>query len=444
MAYDQIHVVDATSQMIEIALRSSTTGMLLTGKAYGDMTIKYQREGGAAATTVSVVTATKGSYTSGGFVETDIAGLYQFGIPNGAIATGTKAVTLTFACSGAIDVVKRIVLIGADLRNATSLGLSNLDAAVSSRSTYAGGDTSGTTTLLSRVVGTLATGTHNPQSGDAHAVVTHTDYGNAKLVRSTTPANTLDVGVAGETKADLVMILGTALFETAGQIAGAFTKFFNKAVPTGTVNSLPDAVPGTVGGLPTVDANNFIAGIQGTKNQFDDLTDAPAGPSAADIKTELEADGSKLDHLWEMTEDDGGVRRLTTNALEQAPTGAGTSDLDELLASHDTEDTLGNVLNDLVEEIGGLYRLTAGALAMAPGGGATTYSYSNTVDDGSGNLLDGVFVELATDSGMSNVVYTTHTNALGAFTVYSDVDGTHYLRLQLAGYSFTIQTVTLA
>lgn len=44
-------------------------------------------------------------------------------------------------------------------------------------------------------------------------------------------------------------------------------------------------------------------------------------PSTADIKTALEIDGGKLDHLWEMTEDDSGVRRLTTNALEQAPTG---------------------------------------------------------------------------------------------------------------------------
>jgi hypothetical protein len=43
-----------------------------------------------------------------------------------------------------------------------------LDAAISSRSTYAGGDTAGTTTLLSRILGTLASGTHKPQSGDAY------------------------------------------------------------------------------------------------------------------------------------------------------------------------------------------------------------------------------------------------------------------------------------
>ncbi len=38
-------------------------------------------------------------------------------------------------------------------------------------------------------------------------------------------------------------------------------------------------------------------------------------------------------------------------------------------------------------------------LADLMGTGSGTYSYSNTVDDGSGNLLDGVSIQLATDSG---------------------------------------------
>jgi hypothetical protein len=73
-----------------------------------------------------------------------------------------------------------------------------------------------------------------------------------------------------------------------------------------------------------------------------------------------------------------------------------------------------------------------------------TYAYTNTVDDGSGNLLDGVYIQLSTNSGFTNIVATTHTNASGAFTVRSDQAGTHYLRLQLAGYTFATQTVTLA
>jgi hypothetical protein len=52
-------------------------------------------------------------------------------------------------------------------------------------------------------------------------------------------------------ESDIVAILGAALTGTAAQIVAAFTKFFDKASPTGTVNSLPDAVAGANGGLPT-------------------------------------------------------------------------------------------------------------------------------------------------------------------------------------------------
>jgi hypothetical protein len=46
--------------------------------------------------------------------------------------------------------------------------------------------------------------------------------------------------------------------------------------------------------------------------------------SAAAVKTAMEADGGKLDHIWETTEDDAGVRRFTENALEEAPSGTST------------------------------------------------------------------------------------------------------------------------
>ena len=48
--------------------------------------------------------------------------------------------------------------------------------------------------LADWVVGTIDTYTGNTkQTGDSYAVVNHADYGNAQLVRSTTPANTLTV-----------------------------------------------------------------------------------------------------------------------------------------------------------------------------------------------------------------------------------------------------------
>lgn len=77
-------------------------------------------------------------------------------------------------------------------------------------------------------------------------------------------------------------------------------------------------------------------------------------PTAAEIKTALEANGTKLDHLWEMTEDDGGTRRLTENSLEQAPSGTGASAAtiadavwDETSTNHDTVGTMGKKIFDI-------------------------------------------------------------------------------------------------
>jgi hypothetical protein len=46
---------------------------------------------------------------------------------------------------------------------------------------------------------------------------------------------------------------------------------------------IPNAAPGGNLGLPLVDANNYVAGLQGTKNQLDDLNDV----STAQVNTEV-------------------------------------------------------------------------------------------------------------------------------------------------------------
>ncbi|KKN75799.1 hypothetical protein LCGC14_0376750 [marine sediment metagenome] len=58
-------------------------------------------------------------------------------------------------------------------------------------------------------------------------------------------------------EADLTYIHGTALTETAGQLAAAFKKFFDVAAPTATALSLPDALPDAAGGLPVSDAGGL-------------------------------------------------------------------------------------------------------------------------------------------------------------------------------------------
>jgi len=79
--------------------------------------------------------------------------------------------------------------------------------------------------------------------------------GNAEAsLTSRTPAA---LTANGNMKASLMEILATALTETSGYLAAGFKKFFNVGSPTGTVNSLPDAVPGQTGGLPTTNGTKL-------------------------------------------------------------------------------------------------------------------------------------------------------------------------------------------
>lgn len=110
-------------------------------------------------------------------------------------------------------------------------------------------------------------------------IPTVTDVTNAVKISAGTGAGQLDF-TSGVVKANLAQILGTALTETAGLIAAGFKKFFNIGTPTGTVNSLPDAVPGANGGLPTTNGTKVSQTVDLTAGQtiptVTNLTNAPA------------------------------------------------------------------------------------------------------------------------------------------------------------------------
>ncbi len=116
---------------------------------------------------------------------------------------------------------------------------------------------------------------------------------------------------------DLRQILGHAITQTGTQLADGFEHFFDHATPAITVG---DAMVGTDGANTVVppsvaqfEARSIVAA------SYFVVGDYTVAPTTAQIVTAMEINGSKLDHLWEMTEDDGGTRRLTTNALEQGP-----------------------------------------------------------------------------------------------------------------------------
>lgn len=133
----------STSRIARVFIGDSRsgTGAGLTGLVYnsGSLTAYYIREGSSSATAISLVTATVGTYTSSGFKEVDstnMPGVYELGLPNAAIASGAKSVTLYLqGAANMVPVVATIELDAVDYQNATSFGLSNLDAAITSRST---------------------------------------------------------------------------------------------------------------------------------------------------------------------------------------------------------------------------------------------------------------------------------------------------------------------
>ncbi len=124
----------------------------------------------------------------------------------------------------------------------------------------------------------------------AGTAITARDIGASVLLSAGSGTGQLDF-TSGVVKGNLAQILGTALTETAGLLAGGFKKFFNIASPTGTLNSLPDAVPDAAGGLP----------VTGTR-----LTSIPWN-AAWDTEVQSECDDAlvaqNLDHLVKIAVD---------------------------------------------------------------------------------------------------------------------------------------------
>lgn len=112
----------ATSKLLHVYIQDST-GTGITGLTAGSAGLKcaYLREGAANAVTVALVTATVGTYTSGGFIEVDatnLPGWYELGLPNAALAAGARSVVAMFAgAANMLPVPIEVALDGFDYAN---------------------------------------------------------------------------------------------------------------------------------------------------------------------------------------------------------------------------------------------------------------------------------------------------------------------------------------
>lgn len=219
----------ATSEIWQIFIRdsSSTTGGGLTGltNASSGLTAYYHRDTDTTATAISLVSMTVGSFTSSGFKEidaTNMPGWYQFCPPNAALASGAKS--CGFHLKGVTNMAPlpiEVQLLAVNVDDAVRMGMSSLPNANAGAN---GGlplsvDASGRVDVL-KINGTSQTAR---------------DIGASVLLSAGTGTGQLDF-TSGVVKANLAQILGTALTETAGQIAAGFKKFFNIATPAATMD----------------------------------------------------------------------------------------------------------------------------------------------------------------------------------------------------------------
>src|SRR5678815_1216101 len=107
-----------TSNLIEFMVESSASaGTGLTGLAFNtaSLTAYYHRDTAASAVAITLVTATLGTFTSSGFIVVDgtnMPGMYQLGIPDAALATGAKTVTVVL--KGAANMFPVTIIIDLD------------------------------------------------------------------------------------------------------------------------------------------------------------------------------------------------------------------------------------------------------------------------------------------------------------------------------------------
>lgn len=139
---------------------------------------------GSAVTAGTITIVKDGAAAAGAGTLTHISG-GAFKYAPTAGETDCKIMGYVLEGTGAITLAGSVRTTNADPNDANALGLGRLDAAVSTRSTYAGADTAGTTTLLGRIPGAVAlAGT--PPSWYASAPVAAT----GKVKASPTPTRT--------------------------------------------------------------------------------------------------------------------------------------------------------------------------------------------------------------------------------------------------------------
>lgn len=293
MSFDHTLKKSTTSKIIEFILRDSTTGQGKTGLASGDMSGAYVREG-STYTSLSFSAGSAGdSYSSGKFAEVDatnMAGVYQFHLPNAVLATGADSVTIRFGASGVIDKIIRICLLDVDLRDADNAGLADVAAILVDTGTTIPA-TLTTLSTFNAGADTVTVSQNNDKTGySISGTKTTLDQLNDIAATSIVSGGAINTSSGAVSTVDNVVLCDTTT--TNSDMRGTDSALLASSAPTNFAAMLI-----TGGGAITVGTNNDKVNysISGTKTTLDDLNDLDAASVNSEVDTALSDIG--LDHL---------------------------------------------------------------------------------------------------------------------------------------------------
>jgi hypothetical protein len=242
------------------------------------LVLEYRRHGQSSWTSVTPVSKTLGTYTSGGIVaDGSLAGAYEVDFPDAAFAAGSRFVL--FRIRGVANMLAVLIEVELD------------------------------------------------------AVDYQTDAFGA--LKPTTAGRTLDVSAGGEAGIDLANVGSpTSTLNLSGTTIKAVTDGVtvttnndkgNYSLSTAGIQAIWDALTSaltTAGSIGKwiIDNLNTTVASRATQTSVDAIDDF--------VDTEVGAIKTVTDKLDTMVELDGAVYRYTTNALEQAPSGGGGGSTD--------------------------------------------------------------------------------------------------------------------
>jgi len=304
--FNYVWKAGVTSKSVIVRIIDATDGTPETGVVFNTsgIDLQYRREGAASvAITEATLAALTTAYSSGGFLHIG-NGYYRLDVPDAALASGSDGVLIHGIVTGMVVIGCYVQLVAYDPFDTVRLGLTALPNAAAEA---AGG-------LYTRGTGAgqINQSANGRIDGNAISVsgttLTARDIGASVLLSSGTGTGQLDF-TSGVVKSSMVQILGTAIAGTAAQISAAFTKFFDKATPTGTINSIPDVVAGAAGGL-------FIAGTNAATTVTTALTTTFTGNLTGSVGSVTGAVGSVT----------GAVGSVATGGITAASFAAGAID----------------------------------------------------------------------------------------------------------------------